>query len=242
MSKAILGQPFDIHTGGIDHIPVHHNNEIAQSESAHNAPLANFWLHNEFLTLADSPAGQTNEASKMAKSEGNEIILNTLVEKDFSPLAYRYFLLMAHYRTPVNFSWEALSAAQNAYRKLKDSITSLPRGGSINPKYKKDFQNALENDLNTSEALSIVWGLVKDESINPADKRATLLDFDQVLGLNLLKNEFLDIPKNILELGERRKLAKDKEDFQESDKIREEIESQGFEIRDTGETFVIFKR
>ncbi|MEK7176769.1 MAG: cysteine--tRNA ligase [Patescibacteria group bacterium] len=233
MSKAILGQPFDIHTGGIDHIPVHHNNEIAQSESAYNSALSNFWLHNEFLTLADG---------KMAKSEGNEIILNTLVEKGFFPLAYRYFLLMAHYRTPVNFSDTALSAAQNAYRKLKDVLTLLPKDGKISPKYKKDFQSALEDDLNTPEALSLVWGLIKDDSISPADKRATLLDFDQVLGLNLLKNEFLDIPKTILELGEKRKLAKEKGNFQESDKIREEIESQGFEIRDTGETFVIFKR
>lgn len=233
MSRALLGQPFDIHTGGIDHIPVHHNNEIAQSESAYNSPLSNFWLHNEFVTVSDG---------KMAKSEDNQITLDTLIEKEFSPLAYRYLLLLAHYRTPVNFTWSALEAAQNAYRKLKEAVTLWPKGGKVSDKYKKEFLSALENDLSTPEALSIVWSLVKDEKVSAPDKRATLLDFDQVLGLNLIKNEFFDVPKEILALGEKRKLAKDKKNFQEADKLREEIEKKGFEIRDIDETFVISKR
>lgn len=176
MSREFLGQPFDIHTGGVDHIPVHHNNEIAQSESAYNTELAKYWLHNEFINLKEG---------KMAKSEGNFITLKTLVEKGFSPLAYRYFLLMAHYRTPVTFSWEALEAAQNAYRKLKRFRDTLTEVGVVNEGYRVKFTEKLENDLNTAQALALVWGLVKDSKIAREDKLATMLDFDKVLGLGL---------------------------------------------------------
>ena len=176
MSRELLGQPFDIHTGGVDHIPVHHNNEIAQSEAAYDAPLANFWLHNEFVTVADS---------KMAKSEDNFITLKTLQEKGFSPLAYRYFLLMAHYRTPVNFSWEALEAAQNAYEKLKKFVSTGGSGGLVDEAYKAKFKEKLENDLNTAQALAIVWTMVKDKEVTIENKIATILDFDKVLGLGL---------------------------------------------------------
>lgn len=234
MSRELLGQPFDIHTGGVDHIPVHHNNEIAQSEAAYDAPLANYWLHNEFVTISDG---------KMAKSEGNFVTLKTLTERGFSPLAYRYFLLTAHYRTPVNFSWEALEAAQNAYRKLKETLSSLVRAdGRMDENYKKQFAVAVANDLNTPEALAMVWKLAKDESVSPADKRTTLLEFDKVLGLDLEHNEFLQVPQNIVDLGDKRQLAKDGKNFAAADKIRKEIESQGYEIRDIGDTFLIFRR
>ena len=176
MSRELLGQPFDIHTGGVDHIPVHHNNEIAQSEAAYDAPLANFWLHNEFVTVAEG---------KMAKSEDNFITLKTLTEKGFSPLSYRYFLLMAHYRTPVNFSWEALEAAQNAYEKLKKFVSTGGSSGSVDEAYKAKFKEKLENDLNTAQALAIVWTMVKDKEVTIENKIATILDFDRVLGLGL---------------------------------------------------------
>ena len=176
MSRELLGQPFDIHTGGIDHIPIHHNNEIAQSEMAYDTTLANFWLHNEFVNVVDG---------KMAKSEGNQITLKTLVEHGSTPLAYRYFLLMAHYHTPVDFSWEALEAAQNAYQRLKKFTTGLPVAGTINKAYKNKFTEKLENDLNTPQALAIVWGLIKDTVVSPADKLTTIIDFDKVLGLGL---------------------------------------------------------
>jgi len=234
MSTKYLGNTFDIHTGGIDLAPIHHNNEIAQSESACGCELAHYWLHNGFITVSDT---------KMAKSEGNFYTLDDIEAKGFSPLAYRYFLLMAHYRTPVNFSWEALEAAQNAYRKLKEIYHGLIRTNErIDEKYKKEFDEAIENDLNTPEALAVVWKLVKDESVSPSDKHATLLEFDKVLGLDLEHNEFSDVPQNILELGEKRQEAKNKKDFEEADKIRKEIEDLGFEIRDRGETFQIFKK
>ena len=177
MSTKYLGNTFDIHTGGIDLAPIHHNNEIAQSENACACPLAHYWLHNEFVNIAES---------KMAKSEGNQITLKTLEEKSFNPLAYRYFLLMAHYRTPVNFSWEALEAAENAFDKLKKVVSSKEyEVGIIDEAYKAKFIEKLENDLNTAQALAVVWTLVKDKEVSSENKLATLLDFDKVLGLGL---------------------------------------------------------
>src|SRR3989344_7986636 len=176
MSTKYLGNTFDIHTGGIDLAPIHHNNEIVQSENACDCELAHYWLHNEFVNTANT---------KMAKSEGNQINLKTLVEKNFSPLAYRYFLLMAHYRTPVNFSWEALEATQNAYNRLKKCVGGLSGKGVVNKDYKDKFIEKLENDFNTPQALAVVWGLIKDKDVSPEDKLATIVDFDKVLGLGL---------------------------------------------------------
>ncbi len=176
MSTKYLGNTFDIHTGGIDLAPIHHNNEIAQSENACECELAHYWLHNEFVNVVDA---------KMAKSEGNQITLKTLEEKGFNPLAYRYFLLMAHYRTPVNFSWDALKAAQNAYHKLKKLVASWPDGGKVNESYQQRFIEKIENDLNTPQALAILWTLVKDKSISAEDKKTTAQNFCQVFGLGL---------------------------------------------------------
>ena len=176
MATKYLGNTFDIHTGGIDLAPVHHNNEIAQSESACQCELAHYWLHNEFVNVVDS---------KMAKSEGNQITLKMLEEKGFSPISYRYFLLMAHYRTPVTFSWEALGAAQNAYDKIKKLIADWPDGGKVNEFYKKQFMEKIENDLNTPQALAVLWTLVKDKSVPPEDKKSTAQNFCRVYGLGL---------------------------------------------------------
>ena len=227
MSREFLGQPFDIHPGGVDHIPIHHNNEIAQSEAAYNSPLAIFWLHNEFVNVSES---------KMAKSEGNQITLNSLVEKGFFPLAYRYLLLMAHYRTPVTFSWEALEAAQNGYKKLKETYSRLIRANStISENYKKEFEEAIESDLNTPEALAVVWKLIKDEAVSSADKRATLLDFDKVLGLDLEHNEFevTDIPKEVQKLLQEREKVRTSGDYKKADELREQIKKLGFTVEDT---------
>lgn len=241
MSRALLGQPFDIHTGGIDHIPVHHNNEIAQSESAYGKPLASYWMHNEFVIFG---------GDKMSKSEGNILTLATLEEKGFSPLAYRYFLLGSHYRTPTNFSYEALEAAQNAYRKLKDFMSqqnfsekslverSDPR--TFQEKVLRDeFTEAIENDLNTPEALAVVWKLIKDDSISPAEKRAILLDFDKVLALNLNEEEI--IPENIKALAAELDEAREQKDFETSDKIRQQIEREGYTIKNTSNGSVVSK-
>lgn len=176
MSQKYLGKSFDIHTGGIDLLPVHHNNEIAQSEVICGCDLAHYWIHNEFVNFGNI---------KMAKSEGNTITLSTLKEKGFSPLAYRYLLLQSHYRTPTTFSWESLEASSKAFTKLQKLFSSLPEGGEINEEYKKKFTEKLENDFNTAQALAVLWTLAKDKSVSDEDKRATIADFDKVLGLNL---------------------------------------------------------
>jgi cysteinyl-tRNA synthetase len=237
MSVKYLGQPFDIHTGGIDLAPIHHNNEIAQSESSCGCPLSNYWLHNEFLNIKDS---------KMAKSEGNFITLDTIEEKGYSPLSYRYFLLGSHYRTPTNFSWEALEASENAYKRLKIFMMFLDKQieqseenarGEISESYVREFKEALENDLNTSEALAVVWKLAKNagDDISYADTKETLLDFDRVLGLSLENNEFKveEIPDEIKSLLNERQKAREDEDWARSDELRAEIESRGYIIKDS---------
>lgn len=182
MAIKILGEQIDIHTGGIEHIPVHHNNEIAQSEVATGKePFAKYWLHRAHLQIS---------GEKIAKSEGNVVYLYKIIEKGLSPLAFRYFLLLSHYKTHVNFSWEALEAAQNAHNKLKKFIGGLPEGGFVNNVYKNKFKEKIENDLNTPQALAVVWGLVKDTTVTPKDKLATILDYDQVLGLDLVSPQF----------------------------------------------------
>ncbi len=225
MSTKYLGNTFDIHTGGMDLAPIHHNNEIAQSENACGCDYSHYWIHNGFVNLS---------GDKMAKSEGNIITLNTLVEKGFSPLAYRYFLILSHYRTQTNFSFEALTAAQTAYRKLKEFVSST-QGGVINPEYKKLFTETLLNDFNTPEALAVVWKMMKDESVSNEDKRASLLDFDLALGLDLLNNEFeiTEIPAEIQDLLNEREDARKNKNFSKSDELREKIKDLGFNIEDS---------
>lgn len=176
MSTKYLGNSFDIHTGGIDLAPIHHNNEIAQSENACGCQFVNYWLHNEFVNVADA---------KMSKSEGTSITLKALAEKGFSPLAYRYFLLMAHYRKPVFFTPEALEAAQNAYNKITKLVSSWPDGGKVDEAYKAMFVEKIENDLNTPQALAVLWTMVKDKEVKDEDKKATAQNFCSVFGLGL---------------------------------------------------------
>ncbi|MEK7084535.1 MAG: DALR domain-containing protein, partial [Patescibacteria group bacterium] len=195
MSMKYLGEQFDIHCGGIDHVPVHHTNEIAQSESATGKiPWVNVWMHGEFLNIQDENASTAASATsadrqrKMAKSEGNFITLQTLKDKGFSPLAYRYFLLQTHYRKQLNFSWEALEAAQNGYEKLKNQIADLGDSFKLLPKtiakYSEDFQKKINDDLNTPQALALIHEVLKDDS-HSQDKWKTILDFDRILGLGL---------------------------------------------------------
>ncbi|MBX4195867.1 cysteine--tRNA ligase [Candidatus Parcubacteria bacterium] len=230
MSRELLGQPFDIHTGGIDHIPVHHNNEIAQSEASYDTPLANYWMHNEFVTLS---------GEKIAKSAGSFFTLKDIKEKGFSPLAYRYLLLLSHYRTPTNFSWEALEAAQNAYKRLRMNVSTMPsEDGSTNMNYKKEFLKAIEGDLNTPEALAVVWKLLGDGDIRLADKRQTILDFDKVLGLNLHE---IELPSaEIVELKKKRDIARKNKDFAESDKIRDELFKKQWGVIDTEDMTALY--
>jgi len=230
MSMKYLGETFDIHTGGIDLIPIHHNNEIAQSEHATGHAFAKYWLHNAFVNVGDA---------KMAKSAGNFITLKTLTEKGYSPLDYRYFLLGARYSTPLNFSFEALDAAQNAYKKLLHTISLLPVGGTADKVLVEKALTYAADDLDTPKTLALVWDILKNDAVSAADKRATVIKIDAILGLKLStvpeQVEKQDLPADVLKLAEDRIFARTTKDWKKSDTIRLEIESLGYEVKDTPE-------
>ncbi len=227
MSMKYLGETFDIHTGGVDHIPVHHNNEIAQSECATGKPYARFWLHNAFVNI---------EGGKMAKSEGNFLRIQTLKDRNISPLAYRYWLLGARYSSPMNFSWEALEGAQNAFNKLENRILELGNEiGNTNAEYARKFADFANDDLDTPQALALMWELLSDKVISNPDKKATVLKFDEVLGFGLGAIQTTIIPPEIHLLAEEREIARINKDFKKSDELRAEIEKHGYSVKDTPE-------
>jgi len=234
MSMKYLGESMDIHTGGIDHIPVHHTNEIAQSEASTGKKFVNYWLHSGFVNVGEE---------KMAKSEDNFLRLQSIVDKGFPPLAYRYWLLTAHYRKTINFSWEALEGASKALDKLYNQWQEYNSGGSVNKKYKERFLDIINDDLNTPEAIALAWELIKDADVPPEDKKATLLDFDKVLGLKIedgaIKEE---IPDDVIKLVEDREQARIIHNWSRSDEIREKINALGYEIKDTNDGPKISKR
>ena len=230
MSKYYLGNTLDIHIGGIEHIPIHHTNEIAQSESANKTIFAKHWLHYEHL-LVDN--------GKMSKSEGTSYTIDDLEERGYSALTLRYFFLQAHYRSKQNFTWEALDASLVALKKLHSAFIKLPTGGTISEKYKALFVEALSNDLGTSLALATVWEMTKDTEVSDADKRSTLLFFDKVLGLGLDEIQTKEIPGSVTLLAEKRLHAKKNKDWELADKIRDEISLLGFSIKDTSDGYTI---
>lgn len=225
LSRKYLGQPFDIHTGGIDHIPTHHQNEIAQSEAAYDSPLAQRWMHSEFINIGEA---------KMAKSGGNFITLQTLKDRGIHPLAYRYFLLTAHYRSPVNFSFEALEAAQTAYCKLlmSFSVLEVSSASSVIPA-EAGIQESLSDDLNTSAVIAGVWRLLKEKNYR------SIVDADRILGLDIenqskkLAEEMNAVPEDIKKLASTREDARRQKDFKKSDELRDQIQKEGFEVMDT---------
>lgn len=236
MSEKYLKQPFDIHCGGIDHIPVHHTNEIAQSEAANDKPLANYWLHGEFL-LADG-------GGKMAKSSENFLTLAVVKTKNISPLAYRYFLLQAHYRKQLTFSWEALQAAENGLKHLYRAAADM-----INQKItkeekeevNKEFLEYINNDLDTAGALALVWEKIKNKKID----LATLLEFDQVLGLNIknkLEKKEEPLPDEVKQIIIARNEARANKNWALSDELRKKLEEMGYEAKDGKNGTEVMKR
>ena len=235
MSVKFLGQPFDIHTGGIDHIAVHHSNEIAQSESANNKLLANYWMHNEFLTIS---------GGKMAKSENNFLRLNDLIKKGYSPLVFRYYVLQSHYRKNMNFTDEGLIAANNALQKLWLEVKNLDKPKIGCTVLEKKFLKAINDDLNTPKCLAVVWETLKSK--NPSSAKAeSLFRFDKVLGLGLEKywQDSQKLIKNskIIKLAKKREEARKNKNYKEADRLRNEIKKQGYEIEDTIEGGKIIK-
>lgn len=229
MSEEYLGQPFDIHCGGIDHIPVHHTNEIAQSEAAYDKPLANYWLHGEFLLTGEE---------KMAKSGENFLTLAEVKKHDISPLAYRYFLLQTNYRKQLNFSWAALESAQNGLKHLyREALNtpSLPRRGEgevSDNALKTKFVDHINNDLDTPGALALVWQALKEKTIT----LQTLLDFDKILGLQIeaeINKKEEALPDEVKKLIEERDTARIQKNWIKSDELRKKLEDIGFEVKDT---------
>ena len=240
MARALLGEQMDIHTGGIDLMPTHHNNEIAQSESVTGRkPFSRFWLHHAFLNLKDE---------KISKSLGNMISLSTLVERDYHPLSYRYLLLGAHYRTPMNFTWDALEAAQTAFLRLRTFVDKSPKGGMVPASYQTRIHERLNDDLDTPGALAVVWEMLKDKDISSENMRAGILDVDRVFGLGFAKPDekanalYLklfgeeisarDIPIEIQTILEKRESARASKDFKAADALRKQIEDAGYKIED----------
>lgn len=224
MAMTGLGETIDIHTGGVDLVFPHHTNEIAQSEAVTGKQFVNLWLHNEFVMI---------EGQKMSKSLGNVINLKTIIDRGFSPLAFRYYMLGSHYRSKANFTWEALEGATTALKKLEDHIGSTI--GSVNLLYRERFLEIITNDLDTPRALALLWEVAKDKNLSSEDRTATLLDFDSVLGLNLKPKEELTVPDSVKNLLSARNEARLEKDWATSDKIRADIQALGYDVLDTGE-------
>ena len=238
MSMKYLGETLDIHTGGIDHIPVHHTNEIAQSEAANGKKFVNYWMHGDFLVM---------KKTKMAKSAGAFITLADVKKKKINPLAYRFFCLSAHYRAKLTFTWKALQSAEATLDKLYQTIYDYDDPTEINTEYQERFHQAVNNDLDMPKALAIMWELVKSDQPSSI-KLATLFDFDQVFGLQLrekfdqAETEKAELPEEILEIAEQRETARAEKNWKEADKLRKQIEKKGYQLEDTSEGYKLRKK
>jgi cysteinyl-tRNA synthetase len=241
MSMKYLGEQFDIHCGGIDHIPVHHVNEIAQSEAATGKkPWVKYWLHNEFLVLG--------KGDKMAKSGDNFLTLARIKEKGIPPLAYRYFCLGTSYRNPLMYSEEAIEGAKNSYQKLKDKVLELKKSLNSNKKheiletlYLDKFTVQINNDLNTPKALATLWEVIKDKKLSSQEKYWLIIKFDDVLGLDLNSIKEDIIPEEVVKLAEDRLIARNTKDWQKADDLRDQIAKLGYIVGDTKEGYELNK-
>jgi cysteinyl-tRNA synthetase len=237
MAMATLGKEIDVHTGGIDHIPVHHNAEIAQSECATGKKFVQYWLHCAFLNI---------DSTKISKSLNNAITLKELFDHGFTGDDYRYWLLTAHYRSPINFSWEALKASKQALSKLKRYVYEDYKQvlGKVSSEYLERFESFLANDLDTPSVIALVWELVKDTSIDNKVKCATLHEIDKVLDIGL-SDDFEDgiktlgivahedVPSDIQELINKREAARIAQNWMEADFLRDALSLKGYSIEDT---------
>jgi cysteinyl-tRNA synthetase len=230
MSMKYLGEQFDIHCGGIDHINVHHTNEIAQSEAATGkVPFVKYWIHVNFLNLKDK---------KMAKSEGNIILIKDIEDRGFNPLSFRLLVLQAHFQSFLEFSWESLEAANNALKRLKEIVNINYKNfdeNKINQFWKEKILEKFNNNLDTPGALSLIWTMLKSD-IKEEEKIGTLLYFDQILGLKLDEKIYLeieDLPKEIKNLIEERERLRKEKKYKEADEIREKLKNMGYIVIDS---------
>jgi cysteinyl-tRNA synthetase len=239
MAFASLGKQIDVHTGGEDLKYTHHNGEIAQAEAATGkSPYVSYWIHNAFISINDT---------KISKSLGNTITLHNIMDRGYSPDAFRYWILTSHYRTGANFSFEALDGAKQALFRIKRYLYEEWKNatdGSIDVTYTERFRAAIADDLDTPKAIATMWEMIKDQSVTPENKVATLRHFDAVLGIGLrddpddivrelgiMREE--DIPEEIQELVDKRQIARATRNWEESDHIREALNLKGYIIEDT---------
>ncbi len=247
ISRRLLGQPFDIHCGGVDHIGTHHPNEIAQSEAAFGLPLARWWMHGEFM-LVDN--------AKMSKSLGNFITLDKISAK-FNPLAFRYLTLTAHYRSQLNLTWESLEAAQNALNNLYQQTRELAQEPSLGwmlskflrvlgltgkktlaalktaTTYSEKFRERVNDDLDAPGALALTWQMLADASLPAAAKKELLIKFDRVLGLDLSKIKPITVPAHVKKLTQERETARQNKNWTKADRLRDQIDKAGWLVEDT---------
>ena len=238
ISIKYLGEHLDIHCGGVDNIFPHHTNEIAQSECYLGHKWCNYWVHFGFLN---------DKNGKMSKSKGEFLTVSVLEEKGYNPLAYRYLCLNSYYHNALTFSYEILDGAGREYLKLKNKVLSLKEDGEIDTdklnSYDNKFKEALNNNLNTSMCLTILYDVLKDNSINESTKISLVQKFDTVLSLDLLKENNVvvdkELERKVNELIEKRNSLKKEKRYEEADKVRDEIKALGAEIKDTREGVVI---
>ena len=236
MGRKYLGDHFDIHTGGIDHIPIHHENEIAQSKGCTGKIPANFWMHSEFLLI---------DGGKMSKSLNNVYTISDLEAKGFSAMDYRMFNFTSHYRNKLNFTWDSLESAKIALNRLKEGYQKHEEGiEQVSDEkiegYKQKFNEAINDDLNMPLAMSVVWEVIKEN--NKSKQYAELLrKFDEVLGLKIDEKNEIDLPEEVKELVEERKLARLNKDWAKSDELRDKIDQMGYSVKDTKDGMEITK-
>ena len=234
MAMKYLGEHIDIHCGGIDHIPVHHTNEIAQSECCIGHKWVNYWLHGAFLTV---------DEGKMSKSKGDVLTVDTIQSAGFHPLSYRYLILTSHYRKELKFSYDNLKSAQEAYSGLYEktqewqsetiNIDELSGNQKLSASYSKQFWGAVANDLHTPAAISTVWAVVKDEVLTDGQKFSLMKEFDAVLGLKL-SDPVLSLSDEEMEIINRRKIARHEKDWNQSDQLRDDLlEIHKIQVKDT---------
>lgn len=232
MAMKYLGETIDIHTGGIDHIPIHHTNEIAQSEAATGKQFVRYWTHIAFLTV---------NGKKMAKSEHNFITLQNIIERGYDPLVFRYLVLTSHYRAGLNFTWQSLQGAQEALFSLREKISNFrDRKDSPNKQLTEEFKSRINNDLNTPQAIALLWEVVNSSLTK--QNRKTILEFDKALQLNLGHSLSGEVPEEIKVLVQRRETLREEKKWDESDRVRQEIIKRGYEIRDTSARLKIIRK
>ena len=232
MSIKYLGEKFDIHTGGKEHVPVHHTNEIAQGYGAFGHQTADFWLHNEWLLI---------NGEKMSKSLGNNVLVTDLIEKGFDPLALRYLIMTSNYRTGINFTLESLEAAQTALNKLRNIIAATKSQDARTmlseekekqiEEFRNEFIGALADDLNVAKALAVLWSML-GSNIPSVDKYDLAMSFDEVLGLKLNESKVAEIPDRVKKLIEEREALRSEGRFADADRLRDEIVKAGFGVND----------